>query len=145
MPLTHSRTSPLLVLIRTCPCAASWVNCNRDPGPYRDSAGFGPKQFLMSPLKDCTSNSAAGAAANVKLKSPLTDSPSICPSGANASSVFISPDTLLNRPRLTSASSMMTSPSRAATRRGVSRLSAFYFLDHGLPRDARLQQRPAQT
>src|ERR1700728_737715 len=125
MPLVHSSTSPLLVFTRTCACPSPFLNCSRDPGPYRDSIGLGPKQFLMSPLKDCTSNSAFGVLANFKLTLPLTDSLSSCPSGVNVSAAVRSPDTLLNRPRVTSESSivawpltlvMSTSPPTVATR-----------------------------
>ena len=69
----------------------------------------------MLPLKDCTSNSAAGGAANLMPTSPLTDSLSIWPSGIKASAAVRSPDTLLNRPRLNSARSTLAFPLTVVT------------------------------
>src|ERR1700678_1829707 len=86
------------------------MNCSPDPGPYRDSVGLGPKQFLMPPLKVCTSNSAAGMAANFRETSPLTDSPSILASGASDSATVMSPEMLLNRPLARSDSSSVALP-----------------------------------
>ena len=50
-PLAHIRTSPLLVDILTRAPLSPLLNVRREPGPCRGSAGFGPKQFLISPLK----------------------------------------------------------------------------------------------